>query len=506
VRSQIHRGLERLRRLLPGGSAAFSGMAFAPAGPAGPAALVRGLDALRGEVLRAAGHSSTAAAAVSAVALQATLGALIVSKTTLFTGAAVLVAGLGLWSVRGDGEVSRVAPVDVGGATPVASAPARAEDAYPSGDALAAADAAGSRAPAAGSTEEAHDAAAVDPIAAWLARFDEAPDDWRHGWAVAAEIAELPPDEALAIMTGVWPHLSVPVKEQALKPFLFHGGHPHALPILHLAATDASLSVQARAFTYLQSYAFRDFANDYAAYLAWSERWRGAPVADVLAANARELANDLLTLAPAQLSARLKELDGLDLESGGPAGVDLARVLRDAGALQGLATALGLGDAELARTALRWSKTMHADESWLRAHVVPAIEVLGAAGGREISGYLDALGRPDCGWAHGVLLGHLERLAAAEPGDPEATPAGAFAAARALADVGDPAAIPALIDVLARDRSGQLGYAIGHFGLAELTGVRWQESHDAAWWLDWWERNRGRMPAAIGGAAPGLDD
>jgi hypothetical protein len=26
----------------------------------------------------------------------------------------------------------------------------------------------------------------------------------------------------------------------------------------------------------------------------------------------------------------------------------------------------------------------------------------------------------------------------------------------------------------------------------------YDESHDAAWWLDWWEKNRGRFGGAIG--------
>ena len=97
-------------------------------------------------------------------------------------------------------------------------------------------------------------------------------------------------------MTGVWPHLPVPVKEQVLKPFVFDGGHPEALAMLHLAATDAALSVQQRAFSYLQSYALQDFSTDYEAYLRWYAAQEGRPLADVLTDSAQRFVRDLLAL------------------------------------------------------------------------------------------------------------------------------------------------------------------------------------------------------------------
>jgi hypothetical protein len=261
--------------------------------------------------------------------------------------------------------------------------------------------------------------------------------------------------------------------------------------------------VQSRAFHYLRDYAFRDFASDYEAYLAWSARWDDQPLADVLTANARELANDLLLLAPPQLAARLAEVERLELDAGDAAGVDLAAVIRDAGGLQGLATALSLADDGAVRTALDLSKTLKAGEDWLRANVLPVVE--GSAGGDvpAYGAYFEALGRPDCAWAEPALLEHLRRIASAPPAgvDPDDAesfaPRGAYEAASALAGIGDPTAIPALIDVLANDRSGELAYAVGYFGLSKLTGVTWHESQDGAWWRDWWEKNRARMPAEV---------
>jgi hypothetical protein len=329
-----------------------------------------------------------------------------------------------------------------------------------------------------------------ETVAYWLARFGEAPDDWRHGWSVTAEIADLPPAEALAVMQAVWEHLSVPVKEQALKPFVFHGGHPAALEVLHLAATDAAPSVQARAFEYLKDYAFRDFALDYEAYLAWADANRTRPVGAVLEESARELVGDLLALAPAQLGERLRAQGRLDLRSGAPAGVDLAAAMRAAGGMRVIEAALADPDPEVRSIALDWSKALAADEAWLRTWVLPDLVRPPAETGDTVAASLAALARPECAWARDDVLAYLERCTQ------ERLP-GLTQAGRTLAEMGDVAAIPRMIELLLADRTGELDYWVGYYGLAKLTGVTWQESYDGAWWAEWWEKNRNRFPPEV---------
>jgi hypothetical protein len=346
-----------------------------------------------------------------------------------------------------------------------------------------------------------------EEIDRWLARFNEAPEDWRHGWNVAEEIAKLPPDRALAIMTAVWPRLSVPVREQALKPFVFGHGHVHALKLLDLAATDATLSVQERAFTYLKAYAFQDFANDYEAYLSWAQTYRDMPLADALTRNATQFVADLRALPPAELAERIRTLDRLDLDAGGSVGVDVAAVMREAGGLEALSTCLEGEDVEAMRRALDWSKSMQADEAWLRTWVLPSIQIAEGVDPSVVDASFRALARPDCAWAKDTILEHLRRASTIEqihpaPASAEAEGnaqafAGTSSAASALAEIGDPAAIPALIEILVHDRSGRMNYDVGYFGLAKLTGVKWQESHDGAWWLEWWEKNRRRLPPEV---------
>jgi hypothetical protein len=41
-------------------------------------------------------------------------------------------------------------------------------------------------------------------------------------------------------------------------------------------------------------------------------------------------------------------------------------------------------------------------------------------------------------------------------------------------------------------------YGVGYFGLTPLTGVQYHESHDGAWWRQWWEKNKTRFERAAG--------
>ena len=126
-----------------------------------------------------------------------------------------------------------------------------------------------------------------------------------------------------------------------------------------------------------------------------------------------------------------------------------------------------------------------ADREW----VLPAIEQPDGAPELAYASF-SALSRPDCGWAREPILAYLER-ATREP-----LPA-SRGAGSALAEIGDVAAIPRMIELLLRDRTGELNYDVGYFGLSRLTGVEWQESYDGAWWREWWEKNRQRFPPEI---------
>jgi predicted esterase len=72
-----------------------------------------------------------------------------------------------------------------------------------------------------------------------------------------------------------------------------------------------------------------------------------------------------------------------------------------------------------------------------------------------------------------------------------------FDVAQEIAELNDPRVIPMLIGIIEADGTYNTVYGVGYFGLSKLTGVRYEESHDGAWWRQWWEKNRARYPKDI---------
>ena len=58
-----------------------------------------------------------------------------------------------------------------------------------------------------------------------------------------------------------------------------------------------------------------------------------------------------------------------------------------------------------------------------------------------------------------------------------------------------------MIAMIVADPSGSSIYNVGHFGLAKLTGVSYDDSHDGAWWVEWWHDNQASLPPEIRGSA-----
>ena len=79
----------------------------------------------------------------------------------------------------------------------------------------------------------------------------------------------------------------------------------------------------------------------------------------------------------------------------------------------------------------------------------------------------------------------------------EQEPGAMFTATKALADRGDPRAIPDLIGILDADNSDDTIYEIGHFALTPLTEVRFDFTHHGPWWRRWWEANAARFDEEV---------
>jgi hypothetical protein len=186
---------------------------------------------------------------------------------------------------------------------------------------------------------------------AWRAIYQKS-ETWRHGLRITEQLAALPDAQGVEILAVIWPSLPVAHREQAFKPFVFHGGHPFALEALDLGVRDDVVSVRERALGYLMTYAWRDLAAGDGAAGEWMAEWREKPLADVVGANALRWARELGDLVasydnvPADLMERqLAIVDKVRIETLVTLGVDLARILREAGVCERLPKVVGLCDA-----------------------------------------------------------------------------------------------------------------------------------------------------------------
>jgi predicted esterase len=104
------------------------------------------------------------------------------------------------------------------------------------------------------------------------------------------------------------------------------------------------------------------------------------------------------------------------------------------------------------------------------------------------------LGARKAAYAFDNLLAVMVDMAAEEKRTDGAGMSAYADAAKPLAELGDPRAIPAMIGVIEADDSNATIYGVGNFGLEKLTGVKYDDSHNGAWWRRWWSQNRERFP------------
>jgi RNA polymerase sigma-70 factor (ECF subfamily) len=488
---RIHRGLALLRRSLPRGAAIGTAAALADARPVAPP-----LAAIRGQVLAQAG------ATVPPLTLASTggglvLGGLVMSKLTLVSALSILALATALaFAQRGrseergrlEAEIARLETLLAERTSPAAERP----DGPGSGSTplrtAAITPAAGTA--AAGTTEEPPPVPVLDPQI-WLRRFQQAATP-REALSIARELAALDEDDSLAILREIFHDIpGASNRVQVLKPFVFDGGLGNAIEVLNLAATDPEQQVREAAWVHLVAYAFEDFNGAPAAYAAWYARFGGRPVPEVLQATTRELVLRLEACPDGELADLLQTLRRIDHRTGRRQGADVLALLKQAGLVAALERRIhSSGDERAVGQALHWLGDLDVEEDVLRRTALPVLQNLGRYPAGTRAAAFDALAREGRRWAVQPIL---DALMATPPENGTC-----FGAGMALAEIGDPAVIPTLIGMIVANDEYATRYGLGYFGLGKLTGVAYDESHDAAFWLQWWETNRGHLPPEVG--------
>ncbi|MAB78867.1 MAG: hypothetical protein CMJ89_05870 [Planctomycetes bacterium] len=487
---RIHRGLDLLRRALPKGAAIGTAAAAASAQGAG-------LSQVRAAVLaqaKATVPQIAIASSTSTLFAATLLGTMTMTKFTLLAGGLLVACGLTFSLTRRanaaelerlHAELTRLQASlnEVRG--DAAERPTASRDSQP--------EVASARTEP-GESEEREPVVVKTSAEQWLRRISEAPS-WQEALSVARELAKLDPDESLRIMQEIFQRIPDPnYRRQILKAFLFSGGLPNAVEICHLATQDPDFEVQERGFEYIENYAFENFISNRLEYDLWRTRFGGKPIDEIPRVNVGEFVQRLSLMSQAELRSVVEDFRNMHFDTGRSSGVDLKELFRSAGFEDVVAAWIrpGADDRVISRS-LTWVSNLGATENWLRHHILPVIQSRELYGDSITGSAFRALGQKGNTWA----IEPITDAMLARPTDQHALPYSD--AASALAEIGDRSVIPTMIGMIASRDEYATRYGVGYFGLRHLTGVDYDESHGADFWLEWWEKNRHFMPAEIQG-------
>lgn len=323
--------------------------------------------------------------------------------------------------------------------------------------------------------------------------------DPRTCFSVALEVAGLPPDYGWKLVESSWSRLTnVDARCQMLKAFYYEVPyplrprfHPHLLSVLALGLSDGDEKVRSWARTYLQKVSFRAWESDLEAREAveYCRKNRDRPILDLVRESIQAWETRTRNLRGGALASELELFD-----RNGSLFRDVVEAREEAQAA-GLVErfggwARGL-DVEVAKHSLRILGRLGLGEAELRPIVVPVFDSNRPSAVRAAA--FSALAGEENRWAVEDLVSEIEELVFRRPRDRTVL----WAATSALGRIGDRRAIPRLIASIDAAPSYDTIYGIGYFALTRLTGVEYEESHDGAWWRNWWEENRSRFSAEV---------
>jgi beta-lactamase regulating signal transducer with metallopeptidase domain len=309
---------------------------------------------------------------------------------------------------------------------------------------------------------------------------------------------------ALQAAQAAWPKISIPeVKQGILKAFHF-ARHPEDLTILNMGVHDPHVEVVSYALTYVADYSGVKFPGFGEEYLQWYEKNK-----DIASPQIQENNNQKGNPQADKIVQQMIDQFG---QGGGRTGNwDYATRLGYLKYEPAIPALIGVIDADnsydtiygtgwFALTKITgvpyspfhdgawwrrwWEKNKVRYPESIRNTPIP--ELPKTATGRKHVPYPE-----DIDTAEGLIRWTKDNCNTV-PSYP-----GWSDVAQEFAAMQDPRAIPYLIEVMQADISGRLIYDLGYFGLQGLTGVPYDQSHNAQWWKDWWETNRSRYPQEV---------
>ena len=253
--------------------------------------------------------------------------------------------------------------------------------------------------------------------------------------------------------------------------------------VLNLGATDPSVELQKWSFEYLKEIAFIDFNEEFTRYPEWFAKYGNGALDEVRKENFDRFISEV---ADSKGKAREQNYRKLSRMTFGRQKYESA-------------TALSLvkeifrspkPSQDAARAAGRLLEVAEPDEAFLRSTILPALkspslELRYAA--------VHALAKCKAEWVDDAFATMLKAALDA----PNGMQSSGFMIGSAYQERNDPKCIPLLIGAIVADNTYNTVYGLGYFGLSNLTGVTYDESHNGAWWLKWWAENKSRFPEAV---------
>jgi tRNA A-37 threonylcarbamoyl transferase component Bud32 len=305
---------------------------------------------------------------------------------------------------------------------------------------------------------------------------------WRQALATAEEVAALPGDEGFSLVQQFWPSITnAESRKQFLKAFTFQR-HPRLLPVLEMGLLDNSPDVQSWALDYLKAVTGRNYSEDYSAATQYLANRRSMPLEAALNETARNIARDLNTSDEQATHTQLNILHAANLLR------DQPQAVLDSGLEPALEKIITERSRRLVELALETAGQVSLSPEWFQRVVTPR---LGSENPTSIRmAAARSLARVSGEWAVPALTAALKDLPRIAETDRNNF---AFSLGSALAKTRSSKAIPEIIAAIQADNNYSTIYGLGYFALTPLTGVPYNESHNGAWWANWWETNKTRF-------------
>ena len=331
--------------------------------------------------------------------------------------------------------------------------------------------------------------AASDP-AALADRFINLEIEETARYQPIKDLVEIDPEIGFATLRDNWTKIrSTQAKESLINTFLC-AANPHMVEIIHLGATDTNVSVQSFAIQAAETIAFRPLAENYNVYLEWHKSVEGKTLQEVLIPGVNEFVAKFRAADSAGREPLLETL--LTKQFNQPTRISRLRrkAVVDAGILEPLAKCLDPKAGQVTNQyALQVLARIKPTGDFAKSAILPLAGKDSPLNLRYQA--LQILGSPENGWAAQPLLNMLID---------EYPDNITYSIGTALGAIGDPHVLPTLIGMLDADNTREGVLAIGNV-LFAVTGVYVKETNDAAWWRQWLDKNKMRLPADLRAAA-----